>query len=244
MSVDPYPRREPPTSRPARRGSFVLGVVVGLLIGLALALGVALYITKAPVPFIDKVPQRTAEQDKAEAEKNRNWDPNAPLGGRPTPRPALAGASAAGTVGALPAASAPSAVVAATPAAVVAPPVAASAPRSARDPAAILAGSASPGPTQTPPTVPTPAPAVAPVADNFVYFVQAGAYGRNEDAEQQKAKLALLGQTARISEREQSGRVVYRVRVGPFPRRDEADALQQRLTDNAIESQIVRVEKP
>ena len=46
-----------------QRGGFVLGMVVGLLIGLALALGVALYVTKVPVPFIDKVPQRTAEQD-------------------------------------------------------------------------------------------------------------------------------------------------------------------------------------
>jgi cell division protein FtsN len=238
MSVDPFPRKA--QARPPVRGNFVLGVVVGLLAGLALALGVALYITKAPVPFIDKVPQRTAEQDKAEAEKNRNWDPNAPLGGRPTPRPALAGASAAGTVGALPAAPtgaapAPSpSPAAATPVApAVGPAAGASSPRPSRDPAAILAGS----------PIPAAPAAAAPVTDNFVYFVQAGAYTRMEDAEQQKAKLALLGQNARISEREQSGRVVYRVRVGPFPRRDEADVLHQRLTDNAIEAQIVRVEK-
>ena len=57
------------TQRGAQRGGFALGVVVGLLVGLALALGVALYVTKVPVPFVDKVPQRTAEQDAAEAEK-------------------------------------------------------------------------------------------------------------------------------------------------------------------------------
>lgn len=51
----------------SQRGGFFLGMIVGLLIGLALALGVALYITKVPLPFIDKVPQRTAEQDAAEA---------------------------------------------------------------------------------------------------------------------------------------------------------------------------------
>ena len=55
---------------------------VGLLIGLALSLGVALYVTKVPVPFLDKVPQRTEEQDAAEREKNKNWDPNAPLAGK------------------------------------------------------------------------------------------------------------------------------------------------------------------
>ncbi|MBC7942248.1 MAG: hypothetical protein H7Z19_21260, partial [Chitinophagaceae bacterium] len=68
------------------RGNFALGLVVGLLVGLALALGVALYITKAPIPFVNKVPQRTAEQDSAEAERNRHWDPNAPLGGKAAAR--------------------------------------------------------------------------------------------------------------------------------------------------------------
>jgi cell division protein FtsN len=245
MAVDPHahPAAAPTRRRAPRRGGFVIGLVVGLLVGLAVALGVALYITKAPVPFVDKVPQRTAEHDRAEAERNRNWDPNAALGGRTTPRPALAGASAATGVGQLPAPDTPaSAAVPGTPPANLpaTPPAtpglgkpaaagAASAARPARDPAAILSGAAVPSP--------------AAVADNFVFFVQAGAFTRNEDAEQQKARLALLGQTARISEREQSGRLVYRVRVGPFPQRDEADALQQRLTDNGIESQIVRVEK-
>jgi cell division protein FtsN len=62
-----------------QKGGFVLGLIVGLLVGLAVALGVALYITKVPIPFVNKVPQRTAEQDAQEAERNRNWDPNAPL---------------------------------------------------------------------------------------------------------------------------------------------------------------------
>ena len=52
----------------SQRGGFALGLIVGLLLGLALALGVALYVTKVPVPFLNKVPQRTAEQDAAEIE--------------------------------------------------------------------------------------------------------------------------------------------------------------------------------
>jgi cell division protein FtsN len=54
----------------------------------------------------------------------------------------------------------------------------------------------------------------------------------------------MLGQEAKVSEREQAGRVVYRVRVGPFPTRDVADELQGRLQQQSIESQIVRVERP
>ena len=68
-------------SRSQQRGGFLIGLIVGLLVGLALALGVALYVTKAPNPFVTKVPPRSAVQDAAEQEKNRNWDPNAPLAG-------------------------------------------------------------------------------------------------------------------------------------------------------------------
>ncbi len=205
-----------------QRGGFVMGLVVGLLAGLALALGVALYITKAPVPFINKVPQRTAEQDTAEAERNRNWDPNGPLGGKGVPRPAAAVAS--GTV----------AEAASSPAAVPpAPPVAAAPAKApARDPAAAPSGSSTAAGPATPPV------------DAFVYFVQAGAYTRNEDAEQQRARLALMGHSARITEREQVGRTVYRVRLGPFPTREEADTLLGQLQEQRVDAQIVRVERP
>ncbi len=246
-----------------RRGGFLLGFVFGLLLGLALALGVALYITKAPIPFINKVPGRTAAQDQAEAERNRDWDPNAPLAGRAASRPAAAG-SAAGAVATGP----PVAPVAPVgPAGGPPKPAgAASAPQAttaARDPAAILSGAPVAPPavptatdaagrtSATPRTASTTSPGAAPGArstaapsDPFTYFVQAGAYARSEDAEQQKARLALLGHAARVTERELAGRTVYRVRVGPFPTRDEADSLQVRLQEAGVEAQIVRVEKP
>jgi cell division protein FtsN len=217
-------------------GGFVMGLVAGLLIGLAVALGVALYITKAPSLFINKVPQRTTEQDTAETERNRNWDPNAPLSGKAGNRAAAAASGAVTVAPAAVPAGSDSAPVTPTAAAPAATPAAASAPAAvaapvakpaARDPVAILNGGA----------------AVA-ARDPYIYFVQTGAYTRNDDAEQQKAKLALIGQSARITEREQAGRTVYRVRLGPFPSRDEADALQTQLQEQTIEAQIVRVEKP
>jgi cell division protein FtsN len=213
--------------RPAR-GGFALGVVVGLLVGLAMALAVALYITRAPIPFINKVPPRTAEQDNAEAERNRHWDPNAPLGTKLPPRPVAASApdTAASGLAAVPG------VVPVPPVAPMASAASAAAPAArtaGRDPAAILAGGDS---------------APKPVADPFIYFVQTGAYTRSDDAEQQRARLALAGHTARISEREQAGRTVYRVRLGPLKSREDADGLQLRLQESGVESQIVRVEKP
>ena len=79
-----------PGPRPAQRGGFILGLIVGLLVGLAVALGVALYIAKVPVPFMDKVGHRTAEQDAAESERLKSWDPNAGLAGKQAPRPVMA----------------------------------------------------------------------------------------------------------------------------------------------------------
>ena len=200
----------------SQRGGFVLGLVIGLLVGLALALGVALYITKAPVPFVDKVQHRTAEQDTAETEKNKNWDPNALLGGKGASRPATGAAPAPVAVASAPAAAGAAAASSASSAVA----------RPARDPAAILAGAAPPAP-----------------ADGSVYFVQAGAYTRTDEAEQQRAKLAIIGYTAKITEREQSGRTVYRVRVGPFDTREEAEGTQTRLTEASIEARLVRVDQ-
>ncbi|MDH4392176.1 MAG: SPOR domain-containing protein, partial [Aquabacterium sp.] len=75
------------------------------------------------------------------------------------------------------------------------------------------------------------------------FFVQAGAYARPEDAEAQRAKLGMLGLEARVTEREQSGRTVYRVRVGPFDSREPAEDTQGRLAGAGIEANLVRVER-
>jgi cell division protein FtsN len=228
-----------------QRGGFAIGVVVGLLSGLVLALGVALYIAKVPVPFVNKVPGRTTEQDNAEAERNRSWDPNAPLSGRAVARGGAASGPVGGGVVVPSPASAPvlppptPAAPGAAPADTTAAAPARAASGAARDPAAILSGApvAAPGAS-------VPQRSTAAGGEPFVFFVQAGAFTRSEDAEQQRAKLALMGQVANISEREQAGRVVYRVRVGPFRTRDDADALLVKLQSASVEAQIVRVERP
>ncbi|MEO7056170.1 MAG: SPOR domain-containing protein [Caldimonas sp.] len=222
---------------PARqRGGFLIGLVVGLLIGLSVALGVALYVTKAPNPFVNKVPARPPSQDAAEIEKNRNWDPNSALAGRnpaPTgsrsPTAASTAASDAAGVFARPSL---------TPPTVIDPvlPGAASAPRAR---AAAPAASAA---TLAPAARASQAGAVGS-GGPFSYFVQAGAYSRSEDAEQQRAKLAMMGFESRLTEREQGGRMVYRVRVGPFDRRDDAEATKEKLGGSGVDSALVAVQK-
>ena len=218
-----------------QKGGFVLGLIVGLLLGLAVALGVALYITKVPIPFINKVPGRTAEQDAQEIEHNRNWDPNAPLAGKAAAR------SASGVVN--------------TPAAVMLPGAAAPAPTAASS--ATAKGTAAPAPVakaDAPGVTPNPAPNPTPTtagtvptaptaAEAFVYFVQAGAFTRPEEAEAQKAKLAIQGFTAKVMEREQAGRTVFRVRLGPLDTRDDAEGLQRKIEAVGFEANLVRVQR-
>ncbi len=73
--------------------------------------------------------------------------------------------------------------------------------------------------------------------------MQAGAYGRTEDAEQQRARLAMMGYEAKVTEREQSGRTVFRVRIGPFDRKEDADGAKEKLAGVGVESALVRVQK-
>ena len=53
----------------------------------------------------------------------------------------------------------------------------------------------------------------------------------------------MLGFEARVTEREQAGRTVYRVRVGPFNQREQADRTKERLESASIEAALVRVQK-
>ena len=85
--------------------------------------------------------------------------------------------------------------------------------------------------------------AAAGSVDPFDYFVQAGAFRTQADADAQRAKLAMLGWEARVSEREQNGRTVFRVRVGPFAKRDDAEQLKEKLNDLTVESALVRVQR-
>ncbi len=77
----------------------------------------------------------------------------------------------------------------------------------------------------------------------YDYFVQAGAFRTQADADAQRAKLAMLGWEARVSEREQNGRPVFRVRVGPFAKRDDAEPLKDKLDGTGVESALVRVQR-
>jgi len=198
-----------------QHGGTFLGFILGLVVGLALALGVAMYVTKVPTPFSNKNQVRTPDQDAVESEKNKDWNPNGVLQPK---APASAPLDAAVTPAPVPAST----------------PVPAEAARKevkpavSADPLGDLAKSKTAG---------------ADAAEPFQYFVQVGAYRSQAEADGQKAKMALMGLDAKVSEREQAGRTVYRVRLGPFDDKAAAERLRSRLEGAQIENTIVRIQR-
>jgi cell division protein FtsN len=209
-----------------QRGNTLLGLIIGALVGLGAALAVAVYVTKVPILFLNKNQPRSAEIDAAEVKKNRDWDPNGPLASKNSVKPAPAAPGLEGVDAPAPPSAAASATVFGK-------------ARMSADPLGDLAKTRSEAkPDARPETVPA-----AGGVDPFSYFIQVGAFRTPEDAEQQRAKLSLLGFQVKVTEREQSGRTVYRVRLGPFDKKDEADKTKEKLDSQSIETALVRVQR-
>ncbi|MCS0596464.1 SPOR domain-containing protein [Massilia agri] len=210
-----------------QRGSTLTGIIIGLIIGLGIAVVVALVITKGQSPFTDRSNKMGRPADLAPSQAT---DPNKPLYGNRDaareanreiaeranrPEPAPAPAADADPLGQ---AIAGMQGGAAQPAAPSAP-----APAAAAAPAA-----------------PAPAAAPAGAGDGYIYYLQAGAFREMSDAENTRAKLALLGFEAAISDRSTDGGVLHRVRVGPYNQVEAMNKARAKLLDSGIDVAIVR----
>jgi hypothetical protein len=74
-----FPMKKPTLLARKHFGGTLTGFVIGLLVGLGIALSVAVYVTRVPVPFVDRGVSRKPAQDVEEAERNKGWNPNAGL---------------------------------------------------------------------------------------------------------------------------------------------------------------------
>ncbi|MCZ8114706.1 SPOR domain-containing protein [Silanimonas sp.] len=99
-----------------------------------------------------------------------------------------------------------------------------------------------PGSTAPASTAPTTAPAAtagttppsaAPAAPSGLQL-QAGAFGNAGDAEALRARLALVGQMARIETVQANGRTLHRVRLGPYADVAARDAAQKALAEAGV----------
>jgi len=217
-----------------QRGGTVLGIIIGLIIGLAIALVVAVAITKSSLPFMNKV----AKQDKApELTAGQAADPNKPLYGNNSaakdaekdfaPGAAAPGAAASGAAAGVPPAAADGKTP--PPATVPTPPAPAKAPE--------------PKTAEAKPAEPAAAAKPDNAEEKWTYYLQAGAFRDQADAENSKAKLALAGFEATISDKTGDTNALYRVRIGPFNQLEAMNRVRGKLSDNGIDVAVVRVAK-
>ena len=233
-------------SHKVQRGGTFLGLILGLVLGLGVALAVAVYITKVPVPFLNKGQSRSGEQDAAEAKKNKDWDPNGMIQGK-NPVRSTSGPVASGSELPPPQEPAKEVVKTATDTKTGA---------KAEGKADVKIDAKASGRADAQPEAKKPPVSADPLGDlaqaksasafsvdPFTYMVQTGAFRTSEDAQAQRAKLALLGVDVKVTEREQSGRTVFRVRTGPFERKDDAEKAKEKLEASGFETALVRTQR-
>jgi cell division protein FtsN len=105
----------------------------------------------------------------------------------------------------------------------------------------ILEGKKQAAPAGAPATAAAPAPAVQETATGGL-FLQAGAFQKTGDAENLKARLAMLGYEANILEVEVPDKgTMHRVRIGPYANAEEVNRVRGLLSQNGIAATVVRV---
>nr|WP_255699338.1 SPOR domain-containing protein [Luteimonas sp. Y-2-2-4F] len=101
-------------------------------------------------------------------------------------------------------------------------------------------------PAATAPTAPAAAAAAtasAPAAaDGARYLLQAGSFSASGDAEALKARIALLGLSARVESGNANGRTVYRVRMGPYGSATELADAKQKLDNGGLPALPIKVQ--
>jgi cell division protein FtsN len=217
-----------PLPRLPQRGNTLTGLIIGLIVGLGIAVAVALTITKGANPFTDKTVKAGRPADLP---PDQALDPNKPMyGNREAARQAnkevaeKAAARTAKPADADPLGQAIAGMKDAPPA-------------KPATPAAT--------PTQTPAPAPAPAPAAASNAGSgdYIYYLQAGAFRDMSGAEAARAKLALLGFEAVISDRTSDSGVLHLVRLGPYNQAEAMNKARAKLLDSGVDVAPVRTQR-
>jgi cell division protein FtsN len=113
-------------------------------------------------------------------------------------------------------------------------------PDEAAKAAAKTAPAAKPG-VETPAPGAHAAPAAAEDGNGAQYFIQAGSFKRDEDAERRRAEVALSGEQAHVQTISIDGGTAYRrVRLGPYKSQAAANAARDKLRAAGIETILVK----
>lgn len=214
-----------------QQGGTVIGFMFGLIIGLGIALGVAMVITKTPMPFTDKSGRQKAISPTA----GQSADPNKPMYGNKKASKEAAKEFAREPENTVPQPADIVQVKADTKPEAKAP--------VAEQPPAVKDGVVKADIKADVKAEAKPEAKTDTVDDKWIYYLQAGAFREPTDAENTRAKLALLGVEAKVSERPSDTGVLYRVRVGPFAQIEPMNRVRGKLSDNGVDAAVVRIQK-
>lgn len=199
-------------------GGTILGIVIGLVIGLTIAVVVAMMITKTSTPFTNKL-----GITKGDAPAVQLTDPNKPLYGN-SAKEIMANANKP-----------------ADPASQnTSPSIQPAAPQV---PDALKSESRTETKSESKATKAVDTPASKSESDEKSpsYYLQVGAFRDSGDAESARAKLALIGVEAHISNSDSDN--LYRVRIGPFDQLDNMNRMRGKLAENSIDVAVIKTPK-
>lgn len=91
---------------------------------------------------------------------------------------------------------------------------------------------------RTPPAVTAKPPALAKPAPTTHYYLQAGSFRSKVDAEDARARIALLGQSVRVEVGSVRGETWHRVVAGPFTNRQQLEQAQKQLADDGFRNMM------
>jgi cell division protein FtsN len=222
----PAPRAESRLNHP-----LLLGMIIGLLLGIVISLAVALWLNRLSNPFV---------------EKGKQVEPITKIAPPQSQPPAEAAKAAeAAAKGKVPAPEKPAAKSAERPRFEfyqILP-----GDKDAGDKDGKAAPKTPPAPaTQTPSGAssaakPGSTPATAKAFSGEVYWLQAGAFADERDADNLKAKIALSGLEATVRSVSTPDKgTLYRVRLGPYQSLDAANRIKSSLSQNGVGAAIIR----
>ncbi|MBD8597200.1 SPOR domain-containing protein [Pseudomonas sp. W2Oct36] len=87
---------------------------------------------------------------------------------------------------------------------------------------------------------PPPAPPVAKPAAVTTFFLQAGSFRKQADAEKVRAQIILLGQTSTVESGTVKDETWYRVLVGPFSNREQLTIAQKQLAGGGFSNLLLQ----
>lgn len=92
--------------------------------------------------------------------------------------------------------------------------------------------------TTTTKVPPTQVASISPITE-MNFFLQIGSYPTKNSAESIRAQVIMAGQNARLETTKTNDKIWYRVLVGPFKSKDEANKSQKQLANNGFNKTIL-----